>query len=124
MKLNSVQEILRSEWISKCYKHSFGIILPSGWLGRPFDNRHILSKLEISNNTIKITFDDIRSLTIYNPSDCEIVIDRTNSSLKFPKFTKIELEWIPYGDEETAKPIIKSYNYDELSSLELVGYFI
>jgi hypothetical protein len=124
MKLDSIQEIINSDWISKCHKNTFGIILPNGWLGRPFDNRHILYKVEADSNFIKIIFDDIRSLTIYDPGDCEIFSNNDYSSLRFNKFTKIELEWVPYGDEGSIPPITKKYDYTIGSKLELVGYFI
>lgn len=124
MKIYTVQNIQSSGWIDKCFKNAFGIILPTGWLGRPFDNRHVLSKIEAFDHSIKFVFDDIRSITVYGPIECEILQSDECSCLKFSKYRQIELEWVDYGEESTAKPVVKKYNCIDDKKLELVGYFI
>lgn len=110
-------------WLHALRKESFGIILPGGWLGRPYDNQHRIKEISVSKNVLTIVFDDIRELQIVNPKRYEIKkLDPNWSSLKFLECQEIRFLWVPYGEESTGKTTVRTFN-QEGNTLELVGYF-
>jgi len=110
--------------MQKLRKETFGIILPDGWLGRPYDNQHHVKGLVVTNNIFTIVFDDIREIKIENPKAYEFSkIEPNWSSLKFLSCQEITLKWIPFGEEKTGNFSIRSYRLESGNTLEIVGYF-
>ena len=92
MKINDIQT-----WLDKCKNACFAIQLPTGWLGRPYDNQHRLEDYEIVSDKITIKFDGGRQLIIYDFSNIKFETDDGNNHLaKFDNYSKIEFLWFPY----------------------------
>lgn len=108
-------------WFEAAAKSCFGLILPNGWLGRPYDNQHFLNEFRISDSEVYFRFDKVREIKIVKPRKSLVSKDdsgRTN--LLISEFEKIEFTWIPYG-EEGKRPEIQVFHRGELA---LVGYYI
>lgn len=45
-------------WMQICTKKTFGLVLPNGWFGRPFDNRHEIKEYSVSNAGLSVPFDE------------------------------------------------------------------
>ena len=51
-------------WMLICTKKSFGLVLPNGWFGRPFDNRHEINEYSITYEGLSVVFDENKTLEI------------------------------------------------------------
>jgi hypothetical protein len=108
-------------WFEAAAKSCFGLILPNGWLGRPYDNQHLIEEFRISNSEISFRFDKLRKIKIHKPGTVLVSkddSDRTN--LLVSEFEKVEFTWIPYG-AEGKQPEVRVFDRGELV---LVGYYI
>lgn len=117
--MKNIQDV--QSWFEAIMKSCFGIILPSGWLGRPYDNQHVLDEYRISTNEIYFKFDEIREIRILSPK--KVIVERDSNlrlNLSISEFEVIELKWFPYGEEDK-KP---SFQFFKEGKLYLVGYFI
>ena len=83
---NQVNRI--KEWFEKCSQNSFGIELPSGWIGRPYDNCHELKNFQISKNKVLINFDNHSSIVVTGFKEVTISSDAKN--IEFKNFTKLK----------------------------------
>ena len=116
--------VINNHWINRLKKEAFGLILPDGWLGRPYDNQHRVKNISTSNNQITIVFDDIREIHVTNPKTFELTsLNDIRSSIKFFGYDEILFNWITYGEEQTGKKILKKYRANDQEVLEIVGYF-
>ena len=121
---NLVDFSLKNIWLQKLRKEEFGIILPNGWFGKPFDNQHSVKDIIVNNNSLTIVFDDMREITIIDPKAFEIQsVGSSYSSLKLLGSQKIIFKWTPYGEEQTGKANITQFDSVEGNTVELVGYF-
>lgn len=105
-------------WLDKCFQACFGIELPNGWLGRPFDNQHRLEDYSLYQDKIILKFDGGRKLTIY---DCKEIIfkeESINNLIVFKSFSKLDFLWFPYGSTIEEAKIKEFYN----GELILYGY--
>ena len=66
--------------------------LPDGWFGRPFDNWHQLSEVDLDGETLVITLDDFQVLRVRTIDD--VAIDSTTLRISVLDGT---WEWTPYG---------------------------
>ena len=111
-------------WFAKVRSEGFGIILPNGWLGQPFDNQHSVNKIEVKGSELHIVFDDIRELRIVDPKSYDVqALDGSMSSFKFFECSEISLLWVPYGEEKTAPKVTQKFDSPNENTIELVGYF-
>lgn len=93
MTINNV-----STWLKKCKESCFGIKLPNGWLGRPFDNHHQLDDYEVNDKMVRLEFDDGRELIIHDCGKIRFETDPENNHLAiFEEFGKVEFSWYPYS---------------------------
>jgi hypothetical protein len=76
--------------------------------------------VEVNDKYIKLVFDDVNSITIYEPKSYEIIKEVRTTSLFFDYYEKIEFATVPYGEERTTPLSIKSFR---AGALRLVGYF-
>lgn len=74
------------EWFS--LKKGCGIILPDGWFGRPHDNFHPLTYLELRPHKLLIELSSQLFLVLTEPS-CRI----GNSSINFTDFRLCIFDW-------------------------------
>jgi hypothetical protein len=80
-------------WFKKS-KHC-GLVLPSGWFGRPYDNQHSLSSIEqpadrvtlILDQKLKLQFEGLKSIT------------DEGKDLVLGPFDRLSFEWKPYGND-------------------------
>src|SRR4051794_2722789 len=111
----------KDPWMQKLRTNSFGIILPSGWFGRPFDNQHSINDIIVINDHLSIVFDDIRKIEIVDPRSSEIQTNGPYSSLKLYGSREITFSWIPYGEENSGKTVVNKFNSAEGNTFEFVG---
>lgn len=70
-----------------------GLILPSGWFGRPYDNLLQLSRSEASEGSLLIELDDQLLLTF----DGQPVATSTNNGLRLGGFAVLHWDWTEFG---------------------------
>lgn len=109
-----------ADWLSTAEKSCFGIILPDGWLGRPYDNQHVIEEFQVSARELFIRFDKCRYLRIPGKRSVKIEKDESGRTvLELFGFDELEFGWVPYG-EENKPPEIKKYGSGKL---KLVAYY-
>lgn len=69
------------------------------WFGRPYDNWHRLLRCEANSETVILSFNEGEVLTITNPF--EVVIDIDRFSIRAA--SKVRWEWFWYGLPKTAE---------------------
>lgn len=79
--------------MKRCKKTCFGIILPSGWVGRPYDALNDLDSYAWSENQVFITFNTSRSLKAYGPNlKCRVDrVGEQNEELVIYDFDDLEV---------------------------------
>jgi hypothetical protein len=82
--LNRVQD-----WFSR--SGGAGLILPTGWFGRPHDNPHRLTWSAARGRTVLLELDDRLLLIVIDP---EIEADGADITLRFER---LEFDWQEYG---------------------------
>jgi hypothetical protein len=75
---DSIESISNNSWINKLKSEAFGIILPDGWFGRPFDNQHKIKDIFVSKNQVNISFDQVGEIQISKPKAYELRSVNTN----------------------------------------------
>lgn len=70
-----------------------GLILPSGWFGRPFDNLHQLTRSEASEQSLLIELDNQLVLTFSG----ELWATPTDEGLRLGGFTSLAWDWTEIG---------------------------
>lgn len=106
------------DWLEKCRLNYFGIILPSGWFGRPGDNLHKINDFTLTSNFLTLIFDASGKLHIEGLKNFSL--ENKNWGDVYLSFSDwIEIEFIPpqYGKIPAAPR-----NFSE-GQLTLVGYF-
>ncbi|HGY9594063.1 hypothetical protein [Vibrio campbellii] len=82
----------------------FGLKLPDGWFGRPYDNQHRLTWIAERDNKLILEFDNQMYLTFTKPiqlkvSDSEFIVD---------DFQQLTFDWQGYGDVKAHSKVYKS----------------
>ncbi|WP_141733927.1 hypothetical protein [Oligoflexus tunisiensis] len=109
------------DWFKSIEKSCFGLVLPNGWFGRPYDNQHVINEFRVSDNEIYFRFDDFREVTVLNPKFFMVEKDESGrTNLRIGDFKNMEFKWVPYGEEEK-KPNISNFASGEMI---LIGYYI
>lgn len=70
------------------------MILPDGWFGRPHDNIHILTRVEMRGARLLIELDDQLHLSISLP----VAIEDEGNEIKVRDFRQCVFDWREYGD--------------------------
>ena len=88
-----VQEIAKE--ITKWFQRTGGggLILPDGWFGRPYDNIHQLTFIEIRSCKIIIELDEQLHLLLTEPKS----ITCTNGEIILGGFRQCVFDWQEYG---------------------------
>jgi hypothetical protein len=106
-------------WFEASKASGFGIVLPSGWLGRPFDNQHEIDEYHLSNDEIFFRCDDRREFLIKSPKSIFFSKSSTGrTNITFCGFDEVKYTWYPEPDEKK-NPKITIFKSGELT---LVGY--
>lgn len=84
-------------------KHGGGLLLPDGWHGRPYDNLHLLTSVEETDDTLTVILD--QKLTLH--FDDLKSVDARKAELIFAQFGKLRFDWEGYGKD--AKRGTKEY---------------
>ena len=92
--------------------NSFGLVLPNGWFGRPFDNCHEMTWLEEKDNKLIIELDKQLYLIFTKPVSCT----KQENDLIISNFKQLVFDYQGYGD---MKPYCKIFKNGEV---KLVGY--
>jgi hypothetical protein len=74
-----------TEWI--------GLILPDGWFGRPYDNRHHVTRCVAEQDRLIVEIDQQQVLTIENPA----AMETTPTDLVITGFSQLRFDWTGYG---------------------------
>jgi len=115
--------LTENEWLQRLRSETFGLVLPDGWFGKPYDNFHKLSEISVSGNVLKIVFDDVQELKIVSPKRYELEnIGSKWSSLSFFDCQEISFKWVPYGEGNPGRSRVRTF-VEKNNSLKLVGYF-
>lgn len=96
------------EWLGRLKAKSFGVIMPNGWLGRPFDDLWELDDYTISYEKLILRFGGKFILTVTGKDlqfEVEIVGDSfaKNENLIITSFSKVTLERFHAGRESEVK---------------------
>lgn len=92
--MNLEQKI--ANWFKKTW--GGGLVLPSGWFGRPYDNTHQLVSVTETPNGLVVVLDD-GHLTLNFRGVPRV--EATKSELIFRSFDRLAFEWKEY---DTMKP--------------------
>lgn len=77
------------QWFETCSQKSFGIELPSGWVGRPYDNAHQLESFQIGKKAITLKLDGKDSLMISGFK--EVIFSNNGQDIEFKNLSKLKL---------------------------------
>ena len=82
-------------WFRDAKTSCFGLVLPDGWFGRPYDNQHVLDDYRVNENEVFFRFDKLREVQVTEPKVCRIEIDSSGAvngvrSPTVPKLTPRE----------------------------------
>ena len=70
-----------------------GLVLPNGWLGRPYDNLHELTGCTVAGDTLRIELDGQLILTF---AGAGLVAARDRDRVTVRGFTTLTWDWRPY----------------------------
>jgi hypothetical protein len=98
------------KWFAK--NKVFGLILPEGWFGRPYDNNHRLTLLEERKNKLIVEVDEQLYFLLTKPLECSIV----DGNLVISNFQQLTFDRQSYGDMQ---PYCKVYASGELTFVDL-----
>ena len=115
--------VTKNPWLKRLRAETFGVKLPDGWFGRPYDNHHSPKEIAVIGNNLKIVFDGIQEVEIVNPTSFEFQSLGDFSSLTFNTAHEVFFRFTPYGQEKTGRRIERTYRPAENNSLTLIGYF-
>jgi hypothetical protein len=108
------------KWFNQCSSKCFGIELPSGWIGRPFDNQHRLIDYKVEDSKVWFKFDDGREVSVIDYGNVEFTKDSAgNTLLTFRSFSKIKLLWFPY-DKSINEQEVQTFSEGKIT---LYGYY-
>ena len=107
-------------WLERLKDKSFGVILPNGWLGRPFDDLWELDSYSWKNDSLTMKFGQKFILTITGKELCYRIekVPETfvkNENLIITKFSQVTLERIGQGEILD----LRTYTGEEM---RIVGY--
>jgi hypothetical protein len=85
--------------------------LPSGWFGRPHDNQHELTSIEVDGETLVIFLEDHQVLRLTDPR----VIEVEGRSLRIASFAAATWEWTEYGSGQRHREEFNSGTIDFLA---------
>ena len=85
----------------------FGLILPSGWFGRPYDNFHQLTWIEERKSKLIVEIDNQLYLIFTKPIQLEVI----NNNLVITGFEQLVFDYQGYGN---MKPHCELFNYGEV----------
>ena len=85
---NTVQRWFKDEW-------GGSLLLPDGWYGRPYDNRHSLTSTEETGEELTVILD--RKLTLCFEGLKSV--EARKGELVFGPFNKLRFDWETYGTE-------------------------
>jgi hypothetical protein len=88
-----------------------GLILPSGWFGRPFDNAHQLTWAERRGNRVLLEFDSQLMLVMTNPTLVEASEDQLVISADQTVF-----DWQEYGSRV---PHVETFGSGEVKLMKV-----
>lgn len=74
-----------------------GLILPSGWFGRPYDNLLQLTRSEVSSGKLVLELDGQLVLTFGGEAEAS----SSESRLRISGFSTLAWDWIEYGSPVT-----------------------
>lgn len=80
------------------------LITPDGWFGRPYDNIHMLTYLEVRPNKVILELDEQLYLIF---TDVKSVYTK-NEELCFEEFSQCVFDWQGYGDLKPHATIFSS----------------
>lgn len=93
---------------------SAGLILPSGWFGRPHDNNHRLSKVVFVGNELILTLDKaeeelrLRFINLKSVVSAEADEGGRVKELRFEDFEKLIFERQDYGNTRKMNEVFSS----------------
>ena len=93
-------------WFAK--NEVFGITLPDGWFGRPYDNHHRLTLIDDRKNKLLVEVDEQLFFLITKPVKCSVL----DGNLVISDFKQVTFDRQSYGD---MKPHCKVYDSGELT---------
>ena len=80
------------KWIKK--NESFGLKLPDGWFGRPYDNQHKITWMQERPNKLIIELDEQLFLIFTKPT----VVEPSGKDLTISGFKQLSFDRQGYGD--------------------------
>ncbi len=93
---------------------TFGLILPSGWFGRPFDNNHNITWT--ADRKFKILIEVDQQLLFILTKSKQFEIKNDGNDLVFKNFYRLTFDSLGYGD------LTAHTEYFDTGELKLVAY--
>ena len=87
----NVQDQIR-DWFQK--RGGGGLVLPSGWFGRPYDNVHQVSEIRVHDEALVLALDEGQLMLRFDGIP-EIRAD--SEELTFTNFRSLDFDWKEYG---------------------------
>lgn len=79
-----------------CKTGGGGLILPTGWFGRPYDNLHVLTEVIFADQGLTLVLDSSLILRFSQYP----AVESTESELLL-RFLSLRFEWQEYGSKKT-----------------------
>lgn len=103
-------KMIEKEKIIKIIKDWFqnnsggGLVTPDGWFGRPYDNIHMLTYLEVRPNKVILELDEQLYLIFTNLKS----VYTKDNDLCFEEFSQCVFDWQGYGDLKPNASLFRS----------------
>ena len=94
----------------------FGLILPDGWFGRPYDNMLSVTELHQKNDVVSVVLDDW--LAIEFKGGVEVCVEEKDrrKHVAVRGFDQLTLEYVPHGSN---KKVVKAFDSGDLVFVEM-----
>lgn len=83
-----------------------GLVLPSGWFGRPYDNRFVLKDINIEAGNLILRLGGDYKMIISG----EIAVNDINSELTISGYDRCEFQWVDQGTGEINHEVFTNDN--------------
>ena len=112
-------------WFACCKQFGFGLVLPSGWFGRPYDNAHHPNCFRVENRNLILIFDDEQRLVLEGPQEYELKqVGGIYTLMRLLGSNLVTLEHMHDPITPGSKTRSATFARPNSTDVELCGYFV